>query len=162
MSVPVSTVSFAPAGFARSIFLIFGPALSSHKFNSYCCHKFNSYFWVTQSFLLKPFGNRPVYLIVTRLCPEKTGVYVLIRKRYLSPPPFPKMIFFPSLHIVFRILLCPFCLNSSIFCNYYTFLLPIFSFSFLLSSFFFSLSPFSLAFPLFSSLFIIFSPDDIG
>jgi hypothetical protein len=93
-----------------------------------------------------------------------SGVYILIRKWYLSPP-LPRMIFFPiSWHIILQLLLCPFCLNSSQFCIYplyFTLLLPSFSFSFPHSSLFFP--PFFLfyySFPLFPC-FIFPSPQGI-
>ncbi len=91
-------------------------------------------------------------------CCALAGVYILIQKRYLPPPPrLPKIIFSPLLqHVVFWILLCPFCLNSSLYCIYSRFLLPIFSvfLPFLLSSFFFPFPPFS--FPLSSFFFPAF------
>ncbi len=52
-------------------------------------------------------------------------------KTIFIPPPFWKWYFFPlSRHVVFRLPSWPFCLNSSLFCNYFTLLLPLFSFSF--------------------------------
>ncbi len=82
-----------------------------------------------------------------------TGVYISVRKQYVSPPPLWKWYFFPLLgHIVFWLPSWPFCLNSSLFCNYFTLLLPLFSF---LSPFFL----FLLHFPPFSlHLFNFFFP----
>ncbi len=70
------------------------------------------------------------------------------------------MIFFPvSRHIVFRLQSWPFCLNSFLFCNYFTLLLLL---SHFLSPFFLFLSPFFLFLlrfsPFFSSPFHILSP----
>ncbi len=74
------------------------------------------------------------------------------KKDIYSPPPFLKMIFIPlTRQVVFQLLSCPFCLNSSIFCINFTLLLPIFSFSFPFLTFSFTFPPF------FSSLFHIFS-----
>ncbi len=78
------------------------------------------------------------------------------------PPPLLKMIFFPLLrHIVFWLPLRPFRLNSSLFCNYFTLLLPLFPFSFPFLSFSFPvpLSSFSFyIFPLFLFAFSYFFP----
>jgi hypothetical protein len=69
-----------------------------------------------------------------------TGVYILVRKRYLSPPPFQKWYFFPSRNISTPI--GPFLPYFSPIFFYFTLLLPIFSFfSFSLSSFFHIFSP---------------------
>ncbi len=68
-----------------------------------------------------------------------------------------------SRHFVFWFPLWPFCLNSSLFCSYFTFLLPLFSLSFPFPLFSFSFLPFSFTFsPCFSLHFHIFSPNDIG
>ncbi len=64
----------------------------------------------------------------------------------------------------------PTFLNSSLFCIYFTLLLPLFSFSFPLLPFSFPFLPFSFPFlpfsftfsPFFPSPFHIFSPNDIG
>ncbi len=54
------------------------------------------------------------------------GVYILVRKRY----------FFPlSRHVNFQLLSCPFYLNSSLFCNYFTLNFHFLSFSSPFSSF---------------------------
>jgi hypothetical protein len=57
-----------------------------------------------------------VTLIILKLDPPPPGVYISVRKRYLSPPPFWKWYFFPlSRHVVFRLprglfaLLLPYC-----------------------------------------------------
>ncbi len=77
-----------------------------------------------------------------------TRVYISVWKRYLSPPPLRKMIFFPlSPHVVFWLPSWPFCLNSSLFWNYFTLLLPLFSFSFPFLPFSLTFSPFSYFFP---------------
>jgi hypothetical protein len=70
-----------------------------------------------------------------------------------------KMIFFPlSRHVIFKLPSWPFCLNSSLFCNYFTFTSRFLIF-FPHSSFSFPFLPFSFTFsPLVSSLFHIFSP----
>ncbi len=75
----------------------------------------------------------------------------------IYPPPLLKIIFFLlSLHVIFRLPSWPFCLNSTLFCNYFTLLLPL---SHFLSPFFL----FLLHFPPFSlRLFIFFPPNDIG
>jgi hypothetical protein len=71
------------------------------------------------------------------------GLYFNL-KMILIPAPLSKNYIFPLLrYIIFVLLLSPFCLNSSLFCIYFTLLLPN-SFFFFLSSFFFSISPFSL------------------
>ncbi len=92
-----------------------------------------------------------------------TGVYISVHKWYLFP--YPKMIFFPlSWYIVFQFLSLPFCLNSSLFCIYFTLYFP-FLFFFPHSSFLFPLSSFYclLHFPPLSlPLFIFFPPNDIG
>jgi hypothetical protein len=82
----------------------------------------------------------------------------------IYPPPLLKMIFFPFLlHIVFPLPSWPFCLNSSLFCNYFFLLLPLFSFSFPFLPFSFFFLPFSFTCsPFFSSPFHIFSPNSIG
>ncbi len=92
-------------------------------------------------------------------------------------PPLLKMIFFPLLwHVVFWLPLWPFCPNSSLFCNYFTLLLPLFSFSFPIFfsfpffPFYFPFLPFSFPFLPFSftfspfslRLFIFFPPNDIS
>ncbi len=70
------------------------------------------------------------------------GVIKIHRGLYFGPkmifiPPFLKMIFFHSLAIChFRLPSWPFCLNSSLFCIYFTLLLPLFSFFFTFSPFF--------------------------
>ncbi len=88
-----------------------------------------------------------------------TGVYVVVLKRYLSPPPPQKLYFFPlSKHVVFQLLLCPFCLNSSLFCIYFTFYFP---FALFLYPFHFFLSS-VLLFLINFSLFHIFPPNYIG
>ncbi len=70
-----------------------------------------------------------------------------------SPPPSENDIFSPlATHCFFLLPSWPFCLNSSLFCNYFTRLLPLFSFSFPFLPFSFTYSP------LFSSPFHIFSP----
>ncbi len=71
-----------------------------------------------------------------------------------------KMIFFPlSQYVIFQPPSWPFCLNSSLYCNYFTLLLPLFSFSFLFLPFSFSFLPFSITFsPFFSSPFSYFFP----
>ncbi len=89
-------------------------------------------------------------------------------KTIFIPPPFWKWYFFPLLwHVIFRLPSWPFYLNSSLFCNYFTLLLPLFSFSFPFLPFTFPfLSPFFLFllhFPYFSlRLFIFFPPNDIA
>ncbi len=73
-------------------------------------------------------------------------------------PPTKKWYFSPSCNklFFFILLLCSFCLNSSLFCMYINHLFPIFSFLYLLSSFF-------LHFPhLFLHFFIFFPQNDIG
>jgi energy-coupling factor transporter transmembrane protein EcfT len=74
------------------------------------------------------------------------------------PPPLLKIIFFPlSRHVIFRLPLWPFCLNSSLFCICYTLSLPLSHFLppfFLFCPFFL----FLLHFPPFSLPFHIFSP----
>ncbi len=98
---------------------------------------------------------------------------ISVQKKYLFPPPPPhlKMIFFPlSRHVVFQLLVWPFCPNSSLFCIYFTLFISLFSFSFLLLPFSFLLLPFSFpflpfsfTFPSFSlPLFIFFPSNDIG
>jgi hypothetical protein len=58
---------------------------------------------------------------------------------FILPPPFPKMIFLPLLrHFVFLLLLCPFCLHSSLFCIYLPFYFRFSLFLSPLSSFIFS------------------------
>ncbi len=91
------------------------------------------------------------------------GVYILVQKPYLPPPPFWKWYFFPlSRHVVFRLLLWPFCLNCSLFCINFTVFLPLWSFSPLLP-FSFPFLSFSFTFSSFSLLlFIFFPPNDIG
>ncbi len=87
----------------------------------------------------------------TEISSPFTGLYILVRKRYLT-------IFTPHPpgHALFWLLLSPFCINPSLFCIYFTLLLPIFSF-FTLSSFSFSFLHFSLTLSFFSfSLFIFF------
>ncbi len=80
-----------------------------------------------------------------------SGVFVLVWKLYLSPPPpSPKMIIF-SWHVVFLLLLGHFSLNSSLFCTFLTVLFPIFSFSFPFFLFLSALFLFLLHFPFFSS-----------
>jgi hypothetical protein len=84
-----------------------------------------------------------------------TGVYTYIGpKTIFSPPLFENDIFLPLPARHFLILSGPFCLNSSLFCIYFTRLLPIFSFSFLFLPFsfplfpcFFYISPFLYLFP---------------
>ncbi len=51
------------------------------------------------------------------------GLYFGLKTIFI--PPLPKIIFSPSKH-VFWLLLCPFCLNSYLFCIYFTLLLSIF------------------------------------
>jgi hypothetical protein len=51
-------------------------------------------------------------------------------------------IFSPLVTHLFQLLSSPFCLNSCLFCIYFTLLLPIFSFSFRFSSVFFPRSSF--------------------
>ncbi len=91
---------------------------------------------------------------------KKPGVYILVRKWYLSPPPSENDIFPFSRHIVFRLLPLPFCLNSFLVCINCTLLLPLFSFSFPFLPFSFPflhfLSPFFIFFPLSSFFFYIF------
>jgi hypothetical protein len=88
---------------------------------------------------------------------ESRGLY-FDPKWYLSSL-FLKVIFSPlSLHVVFWLLLCHFCLSSSLFYIYFTLSLPIFSFSLPLLLF---LSPFLIHlqhFPSFSLPLLIFSP----
>ncbi len=105
------------------------------------------------------------------LIDSPAGVYISVQKRYLSPPPLLKMIFFPlSRHIVFQLPSRLFCLNSSLFYNFFTRLLPLFSFSFPFLNFSFPFLPFSFPFllfsftfsPFFSSLFHILSRNDHG
>ncbi len=89
------------------------------------------------------------------------GIFILVRKRYLSPALL-KIIFFPlSQHFVLRLLSWPFCFNSFLFCIYFT--ISQFSFPFSLSlspSFFFPLSSlFFYIFPVFH--FTIFFPQMI-
>ncbi len=74
-------------------------------------------------------------------------------KMIFIPPPFWKLYFLPlSQHVFLGLPSWPFCLNSSLFCNYFTPLFPFFSF---LSPFFLF---FLLHFPLFSLRLFIFSP----
>ncbi len=81
-----------------------------------------------------------------------SAVHILIQKRYLSSPPFRKWYFPPIATHCFS---CPFCLNSFLFCIYFTLLLPIFSFSFFLFLFLSSIFLFlpSMYLP-FSSLYV--------
>ncbi len=90
----------------------------------------------------------------------QSGVYISVRKQYLFPPPFWKLYFFPlSRHVVFWLPSLPFCLNSSLLCNYFTLLLPLLSFSFPFLPFSSPFLPFSFTFsPFFFSPFHIFSP----
>ncbi len=66
--------------------------------------------------------------------------------------------------LFFAFLPGPLCLNSSLFCIYFTLLLPLFSFSFPFLPFSFPVLPFFFyIFPLFSlPLFIFFPPNHIG
>ncbi len=62
----------------------------------------------------------------------------------------------------FRLISWPFCLNSSLFCIYFSLLLPLFSFSFPFLSLH-PISSFSFTFPpIFSFPFHIFPPNDIS
>ncbi len=80
-------------------------------------------------------------------------------KTIFIPPPPQKLFFFPlSQHVVFRLLLCPFCLNSSLFCIYFTSYFP---FALFLYPFHFFLSS-VLLFLINFSLFHIFPPNYIG
>jgi hypothetical protein len=97
-----------------------------------------------------------------------SGVYILVRKRYLFPHPFPKMIFFPSLkHIVFWHLSCPFGIIIPLFATILSFTIFSFYFPFLpLSSPFLPFLPFSfpflpIRFPPFP-LFIFLPPNETG
>ncbi len=77
---------------------------------------------------------------------------------FIPPSPSEKDIFPPLTTCHFRLLLWPFTLNSSLFCIYFTLLLPLLPFSF---PFFLFLSPFFLfllRFPPFSLPLFIFSP----
>jgi hypothetical protein len=92
------------------------------------------------------------------------GLYFGPKTIFITPPPpLLKIIFFPlSGHLVFRLPLWPFYLNSSLFCNYFTLLLPLFSFSFPFSSFFCPLFfLFLLHFPSFSLRLFMFFPQII-
>jgi hypothetical protein len=94
------------------------------------------------------------YVFLTENCvPVASGVYISVRKLYLFPPPFKKLKIFPlSRHVVSRFPSWPFCLNPSLFCNYFSLSFPLFSFSF-------PFLPFSFTFPSFFSLpFHIFPP----
>ncbi len=102
---------------------------------------------------------------VWNLKPAHRGLYFGPKTIFIPLPPCLKMIFFPlSRHIVFRLPSWPFCLNSSLFCNYFTPLTSPFLLFFPLSSFLFSLSSiFFYIFPPFSlHLFIFCPPNDIG
>jgi hypothetical protein len=81
------------------------------------------------------------------------GLYYDLKIIFIPPPPlFHIMSFFDSYRV-------PFCLNSSVFCIYFTLLLFIFSFSFSRSSFFLPLSSFVSYFsPLFRFPLSYFSP----
>jgi hypothetical protein len=88
-------------------------------------------------------------LMISSLIKANTspGVYILVQKWNLFPPPsFQKCYFSPHRQVFFWLLSCHFCINSFLFCIYFIILLPIFSF---LSSFFLFLSLFT---------FYIFSP----
>ncbi len=93
--------------------------------------------------------------------PASRGLYFGQKTIFIPPPPtFWKLYFIPlSQHIVFRLPSWPFCFNSSLFCIYFTLLLPLFSFSFHFPPFSVPFLPFSFIFsPFFSSPFHIFSP----
>ncbi len=85
---------------------------------------------------------------------SSTGGLYFGPKLYLFlPPSFGKYVFPPLVTCHFLLVLCPFCLNSPIFCAYFTLFTPVFSFS----------SPFVFVFtfyPFVSSPFIFF-PNDI-
>ncbi len=108
----------------------------------------------------------------------EAGVYILMRKRYMCPTPTPwKWWISPSCStFFFLLLLCPFCLISSLFCIYFNFLLSIFAYlppSFSLPHCFFFfyifplfLFPFSYFFPpnapwIFSSILYTYIPGGI-
>ncbi len=114
------------------------------------------YFVSFGSYLLSFAACVPCFTFHT---PSPRGLY-FGPKTIFIPPPLLKMLFVPLLwHIVFQLPLCPFCLNSSLFCNYFTLLLPLISFSFRFLPFSFPFLPFSFTFPsYFSSPFHIFSP----
>ncbi len=85
--------------------------------------------------------------------PSKSDIY--------PPPPLLKMIFFSPLATCrfSTPIVAFFFLNSSLFCIFFTLLLPLFSFSFPFFPFSFPFLPFSFTFsPFFSSPFHIFSP----
>ncbi len=77
-------------------------------------------------------------------------VYISVRKRYWPPPPpFWKWYSPPPRDIRFSTS-TPFCLNSSLFCNYFILLLLLFSFSFPFLPFSCPFSPFLFTFSYFS------------
>ncbi len=86
------------------------------------------------------------------------GLYFGPKMIFIPPPPSENDIFLLSRHVIFHLPSWPFFLDSSLFCIYFTLLLPLFSFSSPFSVLF-SLSSFFLHFPTFSfHLFHIFSP----
>jgi hypothetical protein len=92
---------------------------------------------------------------------SSTGVYISVRKQYLFLSPLVKMIFFPPLvPCCFSTPILAFLPYSSLFCIYFTLLLPLFSFSFPFLPFSFPFLPFPFTFsPFFSSPLPIFSPE---
>ncbi len=96
-----------------------------------------------------------VSLIMTPCLKLYGGLY--FGPKTISPPPLLKIIFFPlSGHVIFRLPSRPFCLNSSLFCIYFTLLPLLLSFSYPFLCFYFIFPPFSLR------LFIYFPPNYIG
>ncbi len=112
-----------------------------------------------------PYRAAEVYLIelypieIHHIDKGARGLYFGLKTKFI-PPSFLKWYFFPlSRHVVFPLPSWPFFLNSSLFCIYFTLLLPLFSFPFPFLLFSFPFLPFSFTFsPFFLFTFSYFFP----